>query len=38
MTIQTDDYIATRAEVRAYLDKALQDADEAFKSKTGFIR
>ncbi len=35
MTIQTDDYIATRAEVRAYLDKALQDANEPLSRKLG---
>ena len=35
MTIQTDDYIATRAEVRAYLDKALQDTDEPLSQKLG---
>ena len=28
MTVQMDDYIATRSEVRAYLDKALQDAND----------
>ena len=29
MTVQMDDYIATRAEVRTYLEKALQDANDA---------
>ena len=33
MTIQMDDYIATRAEVRAYLDKALQDTNEPLSRK-----
>ena len=33
MTIQTNDYIATRAEVRAYLDKALQDTNEPLSRK-----
>ena len=28
MTVQMDDYIATRAEVRAYLEKALRDAND----------
>ena len=29
MTLQMDDYIATRADVRAYLDRALSDAESA---------
>ena len=29
MTVQMDDYIATRADVRAYLESALADADHA---------